>query len=148
MICVDASVVAKRLIAEPYSDRVVALFDSTMSLGELIVASTLLPMEIANALRKQVVRKRMSREDAVSLLALFDALPISLHPIPEQHRVALTIADRFDLPAVYDACYLGVAQALGGDFWTDDQRLLHTLNGRLPFVRWIGDYEPTPNPQS
>lgn len=118
------------------------------SIGEPIVAPTLLPMEIANALRKQVVRKRMSHVDATSLLAIFDTLPIKIYPIPAQHRVALTTADRFGLPAVYDACYIALAQSFQCDCWTDDQSLLRTLAGRLPFVRWIGDYDPVADGQT
>ena len=53
---------------------------------------------------------------------------------------ALQIADQFNLGAVYDAHYLALAQLLGCDLWTADQRLINTVSGKLPFVRWIGDY--------
>ncbi len=53
---------------------------------------------------------------------------------------ALVLADEYALPAVYDAISIALAELGGADQWTGDQRLLHTLGGRLPFVRSIAAY--------
>ena len=45
------------------------------------------------------------------------------------------------LLSVNDAHYLALAQNLGCDLWTDDQRLINSLAGRLPSLKWIGDYQ-------
>ena len=55
-------------------------------------------------------------------------------------RIAGASADAFGLPAAYDSQYVALAQFLGCDLWTDDQRLLRDLAGRLSFVTWIGDH--------
>lgn len=55
-------------------------------------------------------------------------------------RRALEIAVQYDLPAVYDAHYVALAEQFDALLWTDDQRLLRILTGRLPFVRWIANY--------
>ncbi len=52
-------------------------------------------------------------------------------------------ADALGLPATYDAHYLALAEHLGCELWTDDQRLLRQVATSLPFVRWIGDHPAT-----
>ncbi len=51
-----------------------------------------------------------------------------------------TLADEHDLPAVYDAHDIALAELLGTTLWTAGQRLLRALGGRLAFVRSIADY--------
>jgi predicted nucleic acid-binding protein len=140
LICLDASVLVQWLLPEAHSPHVASLLRTTLSSREVIVAPPLLPFEIANALRKRVVRNLLPQSEVAGLVQRFDSLPILLRTPEYLHRLALEVADRYGLPAIYDGCYLVLAQQLGCDFWTDDQRLLDTLNIRLPFVRWIGNY--------
>lgn len=65
---------------------------------------------------------------------------ISLQDPESLHRNAFRIAVSYELPAIYDAYCLALAADAKCPFWTADARLLRTLNGRLLFVRWIGDY--------
>jgi predicted nucleic acid-binding protein len=152
LICLDASVLVQWLLPEAHSAEVASLLMTTLTRRDTIVAPPLLPFEIANSLRKRVVRNLLPAPDAERLLQRFDTLPISLRTPNRLHHRALETAKDYGLPAVYDGCYIVLAHHLGCDFWTDDQRLLNTLNRRLPFVRWIGNYVlPTPssvNPQS
>jgi len=140
LICFDASVLVQWLLPEAHSAQAAALLKAAVSSREVIVAPPLLPFEIANALRKRVVRNLLPPSEVAGLIQRFDSLPISLRTPAGLHRQALDVAELFGLPAVYDGCYIVLAQQLGCDFWTDDQRLLDTLNNRLPLVRWIGNY--------
>lgn len=70
----------------------------------------------------------------VTLLPGDDASQAALH-----HR-ALEIANRYDLSATYDAHYVALAESLGCELWTADQRLLRRLGPQMPSVRWIADY--------
>jgi predicted nucleic acid-binding protein len=54
------------------------------------------------------------------------------------HWRAMDLAERFSLPAVYDAHYLALAERLGGEFWTADRRLVEAVQGALPWVRLVG----------
>ena len=142
MICVDASVAAKWVLVEDHSALALALLTWAKRTAATIVAPPLLPFEVANIVRKRMVRQALSLADADQRLAAFLTIPISLI-VPERlHRRALALADAHGLPAVYDAHYLALAQHLGCDLWTDDQRLLRAAGGVLPIVRWIGDYDP------
>jgi predicted nucleic acid-binding protein len=49
----------------------------------------------------------------------------------------LDLADRFALPAAYDAHYLALADWLGGEFWTADRRLAKAVGEALPWVRLV-----------
>ena len=50
---------------------------------------------------------------------------------------ALDLAERFSLPAAYDAHYLALADWLGGEFWTADRRLARAVHDELPWVRVV-----------
>lgn len=62
--------------------------------------------------------------------------PIGLH-----HR-AWERAYRFKQPAAYDAHYLALAEMLGCEFWTADRRLHNAVKDELPWVKWLGDFQP------
>lgn len=144
MICVDASVAAKWILEEEdWAREAEALLGATLRAGEPIVAPPLLPFEITNILRRrQRATTPVSLERVLLLLEEFLRLPIALHNSPGMHRRALVLADAYGLPAAYDAHYLALAEQFDCVLWTDDRRLLRTLDGRLPFVRSISDYGP------
>jgi predicted nucleic acid-binding protein len=67
------------------------------------------------------------------------SLPLRLYGEPELHARALDLAERLSLPAAYDAHYLALADWLGAEFWTADQRLVRAVQDELPWVRAVGD---------
>jgi predicted nucleic acid-binding protein len=141
VIVLDASVAAKLvLLDEADTDKAAALAQDCFSRGEPLVAPPLLRSEVANILRQRMRRTGMSLAIARSLLADFLILSIVETAPGNLYDRALQLADQFNLGAVYDAHYLALAQLLGCDLWTADQRLINSLSGKLSFVRWIGDY--------
>lgn len=140
MICADASVAAKWSFVEEYSGEARALLRDALAQQEPIVAPPLLPSEVANIIRQRMRQGQVQLDEARALLAQFLALPISLQTPQTLYDQSLVLADQHNLPAVYDAHYVALAELLGATLWTADQRLLRALGGRLPFVRWIGDY--------
>lgn len=144
MICADASVAVKWILDEERSDRARALYSAAVQTSEPIVAPPLLPLEVTN-----ILRQRMRTRDGLSLVAAtqhlddFLALPIDYHNPMGLHHQALVLADVLDLPATYDAHYLALAEHLGCELWTDDQRLIRRVANSLPFVRWLGDLPAT-----
>jgi predicted nucleic acid-binding protein len=140
MICTDSSVAAKWFFAEEHAAQASALLREALGAAEPIVAPPLLPSEVANIIRQRLRQGLVRLDEARTLLVQFLALPIRLQAPGALYDRALVLADEHDLPAVYDAQYVALAELLGATFWTADQRLLRALGGRLPFVRWIGDY--------
>lgn len=140
MICVDSSVAAKWMLPEEHSEQALDLYQQVTQAGQEVVAPPLLPIEVCNILRQRVRRGLLTSEDATRALDRFLDFPVRLAAPSRPHSRALALADRYDLPAVYDAYYLSLAQKLRVRLWTADRRLLRAIEGRLPFVSWIGDY--------
>ncbi|HEY7060489.1 MAG TPA: type II toxin-antitoxin system VapC family toxin [Chloroflexota bacterium] len=141
MICIDASVAAKWILDEEHSETARSLHDTCVRTGELIVAPPFLPIEVTNILRQRMRREGLLLAEAIRLIEQFLQFPVNLTTVPGLYQQALALADAYALPAAYDAHYAALAQSLRCNLWTDDQRLLGLLAGRLAFVRWIGDYQ-------
>jgi predicted nucleic acid-binding protein len=135
----------KWIIEEDYSEQALELVRRADRLAERIAAPALMPFEVGNIIRKRMRREGMSLATAESLIAQFLSAPVEHWSPHELHHEALRIADRYDLPAIYDAHYIALAEMLGCDLWTDDRRLLRNVERKLPFVRWIGDYQAPPS---
>ena len=63
-------------------------------------------------------------EDAVRLLEYLLASGIELRDEPDLHARALQVASKLSQGAVYDAHYLALADILGCEYWTADERFL------------------------
>ena len=64
-------------------------------------------------------------------------MPVRLHDEAPLHERALALADRFALPAAYDAHYLALAEHLEAEFWTTDRRLTVKVQSSLPWVHLV-----------
>ena len=67
------------------------------------------------------------------------SLGVVLHETPNLHRRALELASRLKQGAVYDAHYLALAESLGCELWTADQRFYRAVSSSVDNVRWIGE---------
>jgi predicted nucleic acid-binding protein len=146
MIAVDASVCVKWILPEDHSDRALALVADSARQRQRLISTQLLLIETNNTLRQRVRREGLSLDEARGLLELAQGfgVTIPLFSAAEQrllHERALVLADRFSLPAVYDAYYLALSEARQCPLWTDDRRLLQAVGTGGPDVHWIGDYE-------
>jgi predicted nucleic acid-binding protein len=147
MICVDASVAAKWIFPEePFAAQAEGLYQDSVAASQRIVAPPLLPIEITNLIRQRMRRAKepgkspLPLSDGQQALQLFLQFPIELITPPALHERALALAVAHDLPAVYDAHYLALAQLLSCPLWTADERLVKALSAKLPFLRWIGQF--------
>lgn len=104
-----------------------------------LLAPTLLPYEITNAVLQAVKRDRISLEKAREILTAFQELGIPTMEVRWQR--ALDLARTHDRSA-YDGAYLALAEERGSKLVTGDRRLYNAVKDRLPWVLWIGDYTP------
>lgn len=112
---VDASALAAILFAEPEAERVAERLT-----GARLVAPALLDYELANVCLKKI-RRQPSQCDA--LRAAFRlAGRLNVETIAVDHAASLDLAEATGLTA-YDASYLWVARALGGELVTLDRKL-------------------------
>jgi predicted nucleic acid-binding protein len=141
-LTVDASVVLKLLFEEDLSDKATALFADARTSGDRITAPHLLVAEVANVIRGRMRREGLTLSAATAIFDDFLALPIELLGGLQIYRRALELTERHSITA-FDAQYVALAESLGCELWVDDGRLLRAVRGRLAYVRWIGDYQPT-----
>lgn len=140
LVVVDASLAVKWLISEVHSDKAYALARSWAGQGTQPVAPYLMPVEVANALHRRVVRKEVTAEVATRLLESLLASGIELREPPRLHIRALELADQLRQDAAYDAHYLALAETLGCEFWTADERFCRVASP-LFRVKWLGNYQ-------
>ena len=138
-LCVDANLVI-RLVADPEDETVRKLWEQWDADRRLIAAPTLLYYEVSNALYRYHRAEMMSRATVQLALKAALALPVQLYGDPALHPQALELAERFALPAAYDAHYLALAEWLGGQFWTADRRLVRAVGDELPWVHVVEEW--------
>jgi predicted nucleic acid-binding protein len=136
-VCVDANLVL-RLVADPADKPIQHLWEKWDSERRQLAAPTLLYYEVANALYRYHNLGYLSASAVQLAFRAALALPIELHGEPDLHWRALSLADKFSLPAAYDAHYLALAELLEGEFWTADGRLARTVQPSLPWVHLVG----------
>jgi predicted nucleic acid-binding protein len=98
------------------------------------VAPTLLYYEATNAIYQYYRHDLLSFESVSRAQQAILALPVRLISDPDIHRRALQLAERFSLPATYDAHYLALAERMGAAFWTADRRLYRATQAELAWV--------------
>ena len=143
LVVVDASLAFKWLVSEENSDKARAISRSWANQGIQAAAPYLMPVEVTNALHRRVLRGELSVEDAVRLLEYLLASGIELRDEPDLHARALQLASQLRQGAIYDAHYLALADILGCEFWTADERFYHAAALVSQSVRWIGEF-PVP----
>jgi predicted nucleic acid-binding protein len=146
MICVDASVAAKWVFDEEHFEQARALYHDAIISGDSLIAPPLLRMEITNIIRQRMRRAKppevspITSSEAREVLRRFLEMSVGVDvPRPSDER-ALELAIRYELSPTYDAYYLALSELLDCELWTADRRLYGAVGGKLPLVRWIGDF--------
>ncbi|MEM2045426.1 MAG: type II toxin-antitoxin system VapC family toxin [Candidatus Bathyarchaeia archaeon] len=145
-VCVDASFVVGLLTPEPWSLQALALWERWARAGVPVVAPTLLRYELISALRRKVARGLLAQTDARRALKEGLALGLTFHDAPELSLRAFELAAQFGWAATYDAHYLALAESLGAELWTADERLVRAVGQAFPFVHHVGESGPKARP--
>jgi len=140
VVVVDASLAVKWLVREVHSDKAYALARSWAREEVYPMAPYLMPVEVANALYKRVIRKEVSLQEATSLLDGLFSTGIELREPARVHVKAMELAVELKQDAVYDAHYLALAEALNCELWTADERFYRAASSGHTQVRWIGSF--------
>ena len=138
-VVVDASVAFKWLVEEEHSDKATALVRLWDGEGARLAAPQLMSFEVANALHRRVARGDFAVDVASGLMEDLMSLGIAFHHGPDLHRRALELASQLQQGAVYDAHYLALAESLGCELWTADQRFHRSVSAHIENVRWLGE---------
>lgn len=134
LICIDASLVV-RLVVDSEDDRLPMLWQRWIESGQQLAAPALLFYEVANALYQYQKQRYFSPELVEQAFLAALSLPVRLYSELSLHMRAIKLAQRFSLPATYDAHYLALAEHLGAEFWSADRRLARKVQSQLDWVR-------------
>ncbi len=136
-ICIDASIIIRLLIGGGGAEQVAVLWSEWRTNHRQLIAPSLMPYEVANVLHQYVRHGSLQPEEAGDALRIALSLNIQLFRDAALHTQAANLARKLNLSATYDAHYLALSQQMGAVFWTADQRLIRTVDGKLDFVRGI-----------
>lgn len=121
---VDASVGVKWLVPEIDSDLALRLQDP----GHELHAPSLFDAAVANAIWKKLRRGELSSPQAHSIIAQLPSVPLFRHAERPIMLAAFEIAEVADR-TIYDSLYVALADRLGGQVVTADERFANSLAG-------------------
>ena len=129
VVCLDAGVWIKALVAEEGSDRAARLVAQVTVVGR-VVAPTFCWAEVGSVLRKKVRAGEITVDESNDAWADFKAMPIDFVDDAAVRDLTWSLAERYAQPTLYDAAYLAVAELPNGatrEFWTADQAVVDAL---------------------
>jgi predicted nucleic acid-binding protein len=101
-------------------------------------APTLWAYELTSTLVKAVHFRQMEQQEAKVVLSLVFIFPVKLVvPDDELSHAAYDWSLRLQRAQAYDSFYVALAQSLGCELWTADQRLYRAVN--QPWVHYLGE---------
>ena len=139
-VVVDASLAVKWLIEEDDSDKAHTAIQSWVAWDITRIDPHLMPFEVANALRRRVLRGELNVGDSTRMIPRLLASRLELHQPPDLHVRALQLASELKQAAAYDAHYLALAESVGCELWTADERFYRAASPSIDIVRWSGEF--------
>lgn len=134
---VDASVLLSAFFPDEAQPQAQAVLRGHASGKDRLKAPALIVYEVTNAVWQAERRGRITSEQADQILGAASGLDIELLAL--NWGESLPLARRFGRSA-YDAAYLALAEGLKEDLITADERLYNSVNSKLEWVLWLGDY--------
>ena len=139
-VVLDASIAFKWVIEEDHTDESRAMLVQWRGNRTRMLAPSLIMSEITNALYQRIRRGELTLNETMQLLYAVQISGIEILGYdPSIHTRALELAHQFNLRAAYDAHYLALAERVGCDLWTADERLWNSVRAAFGWVRWIGE---------
>jgi predicted nucleic acid-binding protein len=139
-VVADASIFLASVLQESLTNKSRAIIKSWATTNLMLAAPSLFQYEIIAVLRKNVYQGRISLEESIKGRDILLSQPIQFMLDDDLLRRAHDLSTRFNRPTAYDAQYLAVAERLGCDFWTIDERLYNAVANDLGWVKWLGTF--------
>lgn len=137
MPVVDASVIVEVLAPDVAAGSPATVLMTRLAVaGDEVVAPALLWLETSNALLSGIRRGRWDGAAADAAAARLDKLDVHRADTAADGSRAFELARRYDNWPVYDMLYLALAERLGTEFYTADEKLRARL-AHLPWVRGL-----------
>ncbi|MBM3142512.1 MAG: type II toxin-antitoxin system VapC family toxin [Chloroflexi bacterium] len=141
-VCIDASLALSWLLPRERNEATDTLILQWHAQGIKLITAPLFHAEVTSVLREQVYHKKLLPQEGEQAFVTF--LQLAVETINEQavYTLAWELAKKFNLPRAYDMQYLAVAELKDCEFWTNDRRLVNSLQDKVPRLKLAGDYRP------
>ncbi len=144
-ICLDSSVLIKLLVFEEGSEDAEKLLEAAIDSHLEILLPAFAWVEVGSVLRQKVKKREITCDEAEEAWQIFRNLSLITYLESDELReLAWEIASTLDLPTLYDAAYLAVAEIASKnskgtcEFWTADRKLFQAAKGTKDYVRLLG----------
>jgi predicted nucleic acid-binding protein len=141
-ICIDVNLALKLVLVEEDSPKAQRLWDAWIDANVEIIAPPLLAFEGTSVICNKMYRGLIPPGEAELMFKTFHLLGVRFLYPDGLHQQAWELAKRFNHPQAHDSHYLALAEILGLELWTADQRIYNTVKHELSWVKWLGDYQP------
>ena len=142
MICVDASLALKLVLAEQESELVATQWEKWQTEGQTVLSPWLFAFEIMAVLRKKVARGELTEKEGLEAWGILSDLGIELRHHPLMWERSWALAAQYRRPTTYDTAYLALAQLLDCDLWTADYRFIRALAGQESRLQSVSQVIP------
>lgn len=142
-VVIDSGILISSVLAGPSTAKAKALLQHLKTDQVQIAAPTLLLYEVVAVMRKAVHQKLWTTKDAVEARNILLAYPLQLYIDDALLKRSFDLATHFNRPTAYDTQYLAVAERLGCEFWTADERLYNSVSRELAWVNWVNNFVET-----
>ncbi|HEY7020328.1 MAG TPA: type II toxin-antitoxin system VapC family toxin [Ktedonobacterales bacterium] len=133
----DASLVLHLLLPDERDLQTEALWQNWSTTGVRVIGPMLLYAEVTSVLRLRVATGRLTADEGEAAFTAFNALGIAKVDRDDLHIRAWRLAQQFQTRRAYDMMYLALAQLEDLELWTGDERLVNTIGGQDPRVKWV-----------
>lgn len=140
-VVIDANIGLGLVLYLPYSKDAILLMRLLRGDQAELVVPILWEYECISGLRSAVFHKLVDIATAdQAIQVLLSVEPRRINPTPEIHRSALRWVERLGQSKAYDSQYVALAENLGAEFWSADQRLVSALRELgADWAHWVGE---------
>jgi predicted nucleic acid-binding protein len=139
-VVVDSGILIASVFPETFTAKALAILSDWRRQGIQLVAPTLFRYEIVAVTRKIVYQARAMPEQALRGRDEMLNYAVAYQMDDSLLKRAYDLATQLKRPSAYDSQYLALAERLGCEFWTADERLFNAVNGTIPYIRWLANY--------
>lgn len=145
-VVVDVSIAIKWVLREDDSRVAQSLLAEWIKEQVVILVPTLLAYEVTNILYRKARQSEMNFDRAKLGITKILRTGLEIADLEDLDSAinirAMELAEKFNLPAAYDAHYLALAEGESYDLWTADTRMWNSVKGGLSWVHNLSDYQP------
>ncbi len=139
-IVLDSGMLIASVFIEEYTPQAKKLIQKLQSDKATFVAPHLLIYELVSTIRKGVYQGRILPHEAILIRDKLLNFPVTLYFDQPLLKRAYDMATELNRVRAYDTQFLALAERLGCDFWTTDERFYNSANVRYPNIQFIGTY--------